>query len=298
MLVVVPKYRKDSIVNFINCYPCRRVPTIVDRRPLLENGAVMVNAPLCRNSRAWSKATTLISIMYARSSGRRSLCSWSSRSLPLPFGTLKMAASHLLFFTLFSSTLASCVPRTTVSTQPQSNTTVTCSTFGGNATRPVVDLSYALHAPQIVSSLDSRTYYNFSNIRYAAPPVDSLRFHLPEDPINNRSAGVQDGTYGKICPQAYTPWQSTAAVQAPPGVAESEDCLFLDVVVPQDVWSQRCNTSRPVIVWIHGGGFQIGSKWGTPMTNPLGLLDRSFDDDGEGAIWVGIQYRVSGPPTH
>lgn len=157
---------------------------------------------------------------------------------------------------------------------------------------PFVDLSYALYAPQLAASPDARTYYNFSNIRYASPPLDSLRFQLPEDPINNRSVGVQDGLYGKTCPQAYAPWQNSALVTSPPGEAESEDCLFLDVVVPEEVWDQRSNTSRPVIVWIHGGGYQIGAKWGSPTSNPLGLLDRSFEDDGEGAIWIGLQYRV------
>lgn len=166
------------------------------------------------------------------------------------------------------------------------------ATCTNSTAAPVVDLDYALYAPQITTSPDQRTYYNFSNIRYAAPPVDSLRFQLPQDPVNNRTAGVQDGTYGKICPQSYTPWQNTKLVTAPPGELESEDCLFLDVVVPDQVWNQRCNSSRPVMVWVHGGGFQIGAKWGGPMTNPLGLQDRSFDEDGEGVIWVGLNYRV------
>lgn len=165
-----------------------------------------------------------------------------------------------------------------------------------NSSTPVVDLSYALYAPQIAASPDSRTYYNFSNIRYAAPPLDSLRFQLPEDPVYNRSVGVQDGSYGKTCPQAYAPWQNSSWVTSPPGEDESEDCLFLDVVVPEEVWAQRSNRTRPVIVWIHGGGYQIGAKWGTPTSNPLGLLDRSFDEGGEGAIWIGIQYRVRHPP--
>lgn len=166
------------------------------------------------------------------------------------------------------------------------------SAIAPNSSTPVLDLPYALYAPQIVTSPDSRTYYNFSNIRYAAPPVGSLRFQLPEDPVNNRSVGVQDGLYGKACPQAYAPWQDSAWVTNPPGEAESEDCLFLDVVVADDVWTQRYNISRPVIVWIHGGGYHLGAKWGTPATNPLGLLDRSFDVNGEGAIWIGLQYRV------
>lgn len=174
-----------------------------------------------------------------------------------------------------------------------SNSTTTGNSLNQTSSNEtVVDLTYALHAPQITTSPGERTYYNFSNIRYAAPPA---RFRAPADPVANRSAGVQDGRYGNICPQAYTPWQNEALVTAPPGENESEDCLFLDVVMSQDVWDarDRKNASKPVIVWVHGGGYQIGAKYGTPDSNPLGLLDRSFTDGGEGVIWVGFNYRVS-----
>lgn len=186
-----------------------------------------------------------------------------------------------------------CSNSTASPTKGASPSNSTCLASFGNSSTPVVDLTYALHAPQVTTSPDERVYYNFSNIRYAAPPIGELRFQAPEDPINNRSAGVQDGKYGKICPQAYTPWQNSALVTAPPGELESEDCLFLDVVVSKDVWDRRCSVSKPVIVWIHGGGYQIGAKFGTPDSNPLGLLDRSLVDDGEGAIWIGLNYRVS-----
>lgn len=170
---------------------------------------------------------------------------------------------------------------------------MTCLSSSQNSTSPVVDLSYALHAPQIITSLDDWIYYNFSNIRYAAAPVGRLRFRALDNPVSNRSAGIQDGSYGKICPQAYTPWQNRALVIAPPGKHKSEDCLFLGVVVSKDIWDQRCSATRPLIVWIHGGDFQIGAKYGTANSNPLGLLDRSFMGDGEGVIWVGLNYRVS-----
>ncbi|KAF3011536.1 hypothetical protein E8E14_010211 [Neopestalotiopsis sp. 37M] len=158
-------------------------------------------------------------------------------------------------------------------------TGVASSSNSSSSSSVVVDLTYALHAPQVTTSPDDRVYYNFSNIRYAAPPTTpELRFRAPADPVFNRSAGVQDGRYGKICPQAYTPWQSAALVTAPPGEHESEDCLFLDVVVPRSLWDARAgNVSRP---------------YGTPDSNPLGLLDRSFVDGGEGVIWVGFNYRL------
>lgn len=205
-----------------------------------------------------------------------------------------MASSLWMLLALAASgSWASCASNAALVRHDINATAPTAGSCTDPTAAPVVDLDYALHAPQVTTSPDERKYYNFSNIRYAAPPAGSLRFQLPQDPVNNRSAGVQEGTYGKICPQSYTPWQNPKFVTAPPGELESEDCLFLDVVVPEPVWDQRCNSSRPVMVWIHGGGFQIGAKWGGPLTNPLGLQDRSFDGDGEGVIWVGLNYRVS-----
>ncbi|KAL3425899.1 acetylcholinesterase [Phlyctema vagabunda] len=152
---------------------------------------------------------------------------------------------------------------------------------------PVVDLGYALYQARVIESNSSNAYLNFSNIRYAAPPLEERRFTAPAEPLKNRSAGVQDGSYGKICPQAYARWQLGANVLNPPAENESEDCLFLDVVVPKTVYES--NASVPVLVWFHGGGYAIGSKYA--QGSPVGLLDRSFEA-GEGAIWVGMNYRL------
>lgn len=37
-----------------------------------------------------------------------------------------------------------------------------------------------------------------------------------------------------------------------------EDCLFLDVVVPGGV--SQSNGGKPVMVWIHGGGYFFGHR--------------------------------------
>jgi carboxylesterase type B len=77
-----------------------------------------------------------------------------------------------------------------------------------------------------------------------------------------------------------------------PGASnENEDCLFLDVVVPKSIYGQ--NESVPVIIWVHGGGFTLGSKYAAG--NPTGLLDQSLDTESRGQIWVGINYRVIFP---
>ena len=70
---------------------------------------------------------------------------------------------------------------------------------------PVVDLGYEL---QRASSYNhTGQFYNFSNIRYAAPPVGNLRFSAPQPPKKNR-AHVQTGAGERICPQALPNWEN------------------------------------------------------------------------------------------
>ena len=105
-------------------------------------------------------------------------------------------------------------------------------------------------------------------------------------PLENRSAGAQDGSYGYICPQAIPAWESVAAANAPPGPEESEDCLFLDVVVSNNTLT---NGGAPVLVWFYGGGYVFGSK--SSAGDPIGLLERS-NEHAKGAVYVSMNYRV------
>ena len=179
--------------------------------------------------------------------------------------------------------------------------------YAATATTPIVDLGYAIQQASlsIVSinllvpgyvltpheSNQSNSYYNFSNIRYAAPPLGNLRFAAPAPPLQNRSAGVQDGSYGKICPNSYTNWQIGALSLNPGASNEDEDCLFLDVIVPKSVYDNKDRRGPvPVMVWFYGGGFTLGSKYSAG--NPTGLLDQSLDLEAGGQIWVGFNYRL------
>jgi carboxylesterase type B len=172
---------------------------------------------------------------------------------------------------------------------------------------PVVDLGYATHQASFYNT--SNQYYNFSNIRYAAPPLGPLRFTAPEPPLWNRSAGVQNGLYGNICPQASPAWELIAEILLgavppnttfsipPPAPNESEDCLFLDVVVPKEVLNRAAQgyTGRgrgaPVLVWIFGGGYTSGSK--SDSGNPATLLAQSRDiGSGQSTIYVALNYRL------
>ncbi len=105
------------------------------------------------------------------------------------------------------------------------------------------------------------------------------------------NASAFNGTNAPTPPQ---PGQSTdPASQIPPAdPRETEDCLFLDVVVPKKLFDQRGQgQGAPVLVWIHGGGYTFGSKSGAG--NPAGLIARSQDASAHGVVYVQLNYRVS-----
>jgi cholinesterase len=164
-------------------------------------------------------------------------------------------------------------------------------------------------------------YYNFSNIRYAEPPVGQLRFAAPVPP-RGRNETVDDGSVARICPQAYpriaainqifnsryslTGDTDLEGIQnatrgfdyprnTPQDPRATEDCLFLDVMVPQGVFDKahsrpyRPGKGAAVMVWLYGGGYCAGSKYDTP---PAGLLSRSQSGHGEGIIYVALNYRL------
>ncbi|MBP2327976.1 para-nitrobenzyl esterase [Kibdelosporangium banguiense] len=111
--------------------------------------------------------------------------------------------------------------------------------------------------------LDSR---QFLNIPYAAPPTGVLRFRPPQSPSSWQ--GVRDATnQGNVCPQG-----------APLGTV-SEDCLVLNVITPPAVKSKNL----PVMVWLHGGAYTLGSGAGY---DPKPLVTNG------GVIVVSVNYRL------
>ena len=85
----------------------------------------------------------------------------------------------------------------------------------------------------------------FKGVRYAAPPIDELRWRAPQPPQPWKGVLKADH-FGNVCPQALPPHLAAPM---------SEDCLFLNV------WSGASSPSerRPVFVWIYGGGFSGGT---------------------------------------
>jgi para-nitrobenzyl esterase len=88
---------------------------------------------------------------------------------------------------------------------------------------------------------------SYRGIPYAEPPLGVLRWEPPEAPA--RWTGIRRATkFADHCPQL-----ATAA-----GVASTtENCLYLNVFTPAGT---PAKAGLPVMVWIHGGGFQTGES--------------------------------------
>lgn len=129
-------------------------------------------------------------------------------------------------------------------------------------------------------AFDARTdAYTFQNIRYGKAPFGDLRFRAPQVPDANRSA-IQTGAEGRTCPQGLPAWQALGGavsgkwtdpgrnfsmdawvddfkttevkprdVNSGPG-GTTEDCLFLDVVVPKKILQSAYKKAAPIIVWV------------------------------------------------
>jgi para-nitrobenzyl esterase len=89
-------------------------------------------------------------------------------------------------------------------------------------------------------------------IPYAEPPLGALRFLPPRPPVP--WTGERDATrFGAVAMQPRDPATAFLAGIGD-NTAISEDCLVLNVYSPA-----ADDARRPVVVWIHGGAFIMGS---------------------------------------
>jgi len=115
----------------------------------------------------------------------------------------------------------------------------------------------------------------FLGLPYAAPPVGDLRWRAPQPETG--WTGVRDaGRYRAHCLQSSS-YDDMSFIDGP----ASEDCLYLNVFRPTDA---PPGARLPVMVWIHGGGYQAGAAsearhWGAFLPQ-------------RGVILVTLNYRL------
>jgi para-nitrobenzyl esterase len=112
----------------------------------------------------------------------------------------------------------------------------------------------------------------FLGIPYAAPPTRTLRWALPARP-HPWTQPIHATAFRNGCPQVARYGLTEAGY--------NEDCLFVNVVVPET--TRGAARSRPVIVWIYGGAFVGGSSAIYPLAHMA-----KFGD----AVVVSFNYRL------
>jgi para-nitrobenzyl esterase len=113
----------------------------------------------------------------------------------------------------------------------------------------------------------------FKGIPFAAPPVGELRWRPPQPVVPWEGIRVAD-QFAPQCPQVRF------AIPGAPVPESSEDCLYLNIWTP----AQSDDARLPVMVWIHGGGFALGST-----NSPMYYGDQLAR---KGVVVVSIAYRL------
>ncbi|KAK4885067.1 hypothetical protein RN001_001338 [Aquatica leii] len=111
---------------------------------------------------------------------------------------------------------------------------------------PIVSITNGKLRGRIAKDYEGIKYFCFQGIPYAKPPLGPLRFKAPLPP--DSWSGIRDATENGndcLCNDLFV--TSTG----------SENCLFLNVYT-RELYSKD-SILKPVMFWIHGGGFISGS---------------------------------------
>jgi para-nitrobenzyl esterase len=116
---------------------------------------------------------------------------------------------------------------------------------------------------------------SFKGIPFAAPPIGDLRWRAPQ-PIKPWTGVRKTNSFAPACMQTI----DTPRFTLYPTEKVSEDCLYLNV------WTaaKNENEKRPVMVWVHGGGFTHGMT-STPLYDGTKFAQK-------GVVFVSFAYRM------
>jgi len=132
----------------------------------------------------------------------------------------------------------------------------------------------------LVSGIYSNGVNVFKGIPFAAPPVGELRWKAPQPAANWQGVRKADTFSASAIQAKPVPFMMYTAEFLAPQEPLSEDCLYLNVWTAAKTATEK----RPVIVWVHGGGFSGGSG-SVPLYDGEDLAKK-------GVVFVTINYRL------
>jgi carboxylesterase type B len=130
----------------------------------------------------------------------------------------------------------------------------------------------------------------YAGVPYALPPVGAHRWKKPRPlPVGysySESGSPFDASFFRpVCPQAV--FDSGAEKGVGPETY-SEDCLLLNIWTPVED-PENPKKKWPVVLWLHGGWFQLGDPLQEVGMNPTEMISTGKLN----AIVVGIGYRLN-----
>jgi carboxylesterase type B len=160
-------------------------------------------------------------------------------------------------------------------------------------------------APTVIAPAPSATVVgksllsveSFNGIPFAQPPVGQLRLKPPQ-PLTSPIGKIDASGIPKACPQFFfsvddgsIPSDALGTILNTPlfqtVTNAGEDCLTINVQRPEGTAK---DAKLPVLFWIFGGGFELGS---TQMYDGTSIVRESVDQ-GKPVVFVAVNYRVGG----
>lgn len=138
---------------------------------------------------------------------------------------------------------------------------------------PIVEFSDGKIRGLVGENICGKTIYKFLGVPYGKPPVGELRFKAPQ-PVDPWE-GIRDATKDGDASYNHDTLHERGVFQG------GEDCLVLNVFTKH---IDGTNDLKPVMVYIHGGGFVMGCNK-SEIYGPEFLLTRDI-------VVVVINYRL------